>query len=281
VIASAAPRQVVPVSLVRSAPETGGLSALDRVGQRLARGLEEFFTGLVSRPTRVSVAGPVIDEAGPTGSTAVRLVRIDPFGGAMTVAVGYAELARLTDLFYGGEGRDGLVRQRPFPSEERLLDRIAGAVCELMPAAWQPVAAIAPQLDEEAEPDPGPAVVQMFAVAIEDVAIEERAEFTFACRYPLELLGSLAGPRPGASAAGSEDGWQARLMESALTVRFPVRAVFAEPTLAVAQLLKLRPGDILPVCLPGAIELRVGGRTVARGAAGESNGRTAVRVEQQ
>ena len=47
----------------------------------------------------------------------------------------------------------------------------------------------------------------------------------------------------------------------------------------LAMELTLQPGDIIPVCLPNLVPVTVAGRVFARGSVGESNGRTAIKIE--
>jgi flagellar motor switch protein FliM len=63
-----------------------------------------------------------------------------------------------------------------------------------------------------------------------------------------------------------------------MNVKLPVRSVLAEPVIPLAQLMTLKPGDIIPISFGPEIPLLVSNNRFARGAVGASNGRAAIRV---
>ena len=95
----------------------------------------------------------------------------------------------------------------------------------------------------------------------------------------LEAVPGLQSASPATGEELADHTWQTRLMDCALDIALPVRAVFAQPELQLARLMNLRAGDVIPVCLPAQIDLIVAGRRFARGSAGESGGRAAVCIE--
>lgn len=271
-----ADREVADASLIRSAPEAPSYQGLDRAGQRLARGVGEFLGGLMATSATASVAPAHLVEAPASDGLVLGHLRLAPLEGLVAVAMERSALMRLVDLYYGGEGSSGGEREGLTPAESRFFGRIVAGLCELLPAAFQPLSVLGARADEEPACEPS-ALVQVFTVSV-----GEGEAFEIEVRYPEPMLGALPGPRADASADAdslSDHNWQARLMDCALHVSFPVRAVFAEPELPLAQLMRLRPGDIIPVCLPAQIDLTVAGLRLARGSAGESNGRAAICIE--
>lgn len=77
----------------------------------------------------------------------------------------------------------------------------------------------------------------------------------------------------------AEPEWQAKMHTAALRVALPARAVLTHTDVPMSRLLSLRAGDILPVILPADVPLLVAGRRFARGTVGETNGRTALKIE--
>ncbi|RST31563.1 hypothetical protein HMF7854_12480 [Sphingomonas ginkgonis] len=274
----AAHRTVVPASLIRSAPAApeAGHAGLDRVGERLTRGLAELFGGLIGTSATVTAA-PLRSEGGRVDADAVlRHVRVDALGGTIAIALARGTVVRLVDLHYGGDGESDAGRDQLSAAENRFVTRIAAALAELLPAAWLPLGLTGAALDETGAASDGPAAVQAFTIGW-----GEGASVELALHYPLALLAAL--PSVAGADAGESDGdaeWQARLTERALAVPFSVRAVFARPELALTRLMSLKPGDIIPVSLPAQIDLEVVGLRLARGSAGESNDRAAICIDQ-
>lgn len=271
-----ADREVGHASLVRSAPEEPSYHGLDRAGQRLARGLGEFLGGLMAAPATGSVAPVHLEKTPGRDGLVVGHLRLAPLEGLVSVAMERSSVMRLVDLYYGGEGSVAGDRDRLTPAEVRFFGRIVACLCDLLPAAFQPLSVLGTRVDDEPSGDAS-ALVQVFSISVGD-----DPAFEIEVRYPEPMLSALPGPQLDASVDAdhlSDHNWQARLMDCALHVTFPVRAVFAEPELPLARLMKLRPGDIIPVCLPAHIDLTVAGLRLARGSAGESNGRAAICIE--
>lgn len=187
-------------------------------------------------------------------------------------------IARLVDLYYGGEGSGVGPAETLSAAGRRLFERVTQAVCGLLPAAWYAFGTIAADIDEEAGPDDGSSVVLEFSVGLAG-----GAPVTLQFRFPLAMLepvDRLKSAGAEADPAIADQDWDSRLVASALGVPFAVRAVFAEPMLPLSRLAALRPGDVIPVCLPGEIGLFIAGRRVALGQAGEANGRAAISIDQ-
>jgi flagellar motor switch protein FliM len=62
-------------------------------------------------------------------------------------------------------------------------------------------------------------------------------------------------------------------------VRLEARSVLARPNISVAELLQLKPGDVIPISVPALVPLLVAGRPVALGKIGDQDGRAALKIE--
>jgi flagellar motor switch protein FliM len=100
--------------------------------------------------------------------------------------------------------------------------------------------------------------------------------------YPLATLrpieAELASKVHDDSEGDSE--WRMRLSAALENVRLPVRSVLARPELSVAQLMALKPGDVIPVTLSPTVPLLVGQKHLAEGSIGEQDGRAALMIQQ-
>lgn len=270
-------KATAPVSLVRATPQAPAFPGLDRAGRKLARRLSEVFSTLLSSEATVSVSPVRIVEHPSLDGIELRNIRLSSTA-TLAMAVERQAIVRLVDIFYGG---DGTVAGQPVKlsiAEDRFLTRIAAALCELLPAALAPLGPVTAELDDE-HPLAASAetVVQTFTISWAD-----RPPFSLECRFPKTMIDSvpaLAAEAPSSRHLNEPEDWQARLTQSALGVGFPVRAVFAEPVLPLATLMRLQAGDIIPVCAPAEIGLMLCGRRLAGGQAGESNGRAAISID--
>jgi flagellar motor switch protein FliM len=268
-----------PATLIRSESEAPAYPGLERVGQKLARGLAEFLTGLMAIQVGITASTLQIGDAPADDKMAFRHLRIAPPDGRLTIGLARVAVMRLVDLYYGGEGAGSDQREGLSPAEERFFTRIASAARDLLPAAWLPYGTITAELDEEAGVAGSRIVMQQLLVSLPD-----REGFEIELRYPLAVIEAV--PTLGSDASGEvqrelvDNCWQTSLMECALGVAFPVRAIFAEPELPLARLMSLKAGDVIPICLPAHIDLNICGLRFARGSAGESNGRAAICIDQ-
>jgi flagellar motor switch protein FliM len=273
-----ATKKVAPVTLVAPVVDSPAWPGLDRVGTRLARGVAEFLTGLMAVPASVASSPVRMEESEPVEGAAFRHLRIAPLNGVITVAIDRAAIMRLVDVYYGGDGSGQGSRKSLSPAEDRFFSRIARALCDVIPTAWMPFGTITAGVEDEGSASAAPVAVQVLTVSWPDWPA-----FDIECRYPVAMLQAVPELCSAASQQGgdgfADHNWQARLMEGALNIPMPVRAIFAEPDLPIARLMNLRAGEIIPICLPSQIELRVAGLTYARGSVGESNGRAAVKIE--
>jgi len=73
--------------------------------------------------------------------------------------------------------------------------------------------------------------------------------------------------------------WRWRLGQALEQVSLPVRSVLARPEISVAELLALKPGDVIPITLPPRTPLLAGARRIADGVIGEQDGRAALMIE--
>jgi flagellar motor switch protein FliM len=264
-------------SLIRAA-DPNSYPGLDRVGHKLARGTADFLSGLIGLPARVSPSAARIEECGATDLITRRLI-LEPMSGVIELRIERSAVTSFVDLYYGGDGADrDEPREELSPAENRLLARLAETLCSLLPAAWLPYGTISCRLDEDAALQSGRMAVQTLSLGFAN-----RTPLEISLCYPvqtLELFPEIQLAEPAQRDQRLSDGnWQAGLMARAADIPFNVRAIFAEPEVPLAKLMNLRIGDIIPVCLPAGVELILGGLSLGRGSAGESNGRAAVAID--
>jgi flagellar motor switch protein FliM len=265
-------------SLVRPIPDVPAFPGLDRIGRKLERGLADLFTGLLALPASVTASPVRIEDRFQAVDSESLHVRMAPLEGTMALSMERSAIVGLVDLYYGGEGAPAGSSPMLSLAERRLFQRIGDGFCRILPAAWLAFGAITAELEDEPG-SPGPCAAIGFSVAWPD-----RAPFILECRFPVAMLDrvsgmTLADSKPGAQRLGNGE-WEASLTASALDIPFDVRAVFAEPWLPLSRLMALKPGDVIPICLPGEIDLIVSGRRFASGQAGESGGRAAISIDQ-
>jgi flagellar motor switch protein FliM len=272
-----------PVSLMRERDDAPGFPGLDRIGDRLARGLGGLIAGGAARaPTTLKTFGAWRAEQGDFA--ALCRYQLSPIKGTMLLAMPPSLIVQMVDLFYGGAGEVSGERREFTTAEMRFISRFGEHCLPLFANAWADVAPLDPALigietDVAATKlgkDNDLVVVQPFAVQIAGTPL------TLSCVYPVAALRPIVAlsdaPQPE-TATAVDPVWRDRLTDAVLEVRLPMRSIFARPELPLGRLLTLKAGDVIPICLPSYIPITVAGRLFAHGTVGEANGRAAIRIE--
>ena len=278
--------QVVRLDAARAA--SNDFPRLLKIGAKLVRGFTETLASS-GVPVALADRGYTTQRFGDwkdalSAEVAVGRYRASPMKGGLLVAIPPRLIARMVDRLYGGDG----LSDRPGASfgaaERRLFARLAGDIAEVLDAGWLDVMPVAPSLVSE-------------AYANEDVAltpIDHQVivqEFTVTCGkhemgnvavvYPAAALRGIAALHADdeEDAAEVDPVWQARLADAVLQARLPVRTIIARPTVPLAKLVSLAPGDVIPLTLPAHVPLTAAGKLFAHGTIGEANGHAAIKIE--
>lgn len=286
-----APAQHAPVLGSAAANPLGDLQALAQVNQHLARSLRGLFEPLLRQPVKVA-AEPITVErfdaylaARGQALSSVTMMTMAPLSGQAMLVLDGALTFRLVDVYFGGPG----LAPNPLPAEftptaEAMIARIGAGFAERLAGAWGELAEIAFQ---PGRTETNPAMLSHLDG--EDRVVRARFMLTIAEARPIEidLLYPAAALKPIAAILSSkvqsrrqaeDPTWSNNLARAVMSVKLPVRSVLAEPVIPLAQLMTLKPGDIIPISFGPEIPLLVSNNRFARGAVGASNGRAAIRV---
>jgi flagellar motor switch protein FliM len=280
----------MPASLLRERDEAPGFPGLDRIGERLARGLRDVIAAAGGKDARITRNASTLTSFGAwraeqAGFGALCRYQLAPIKGDMLMAIPPALIVQLVDLFYGGTGELSFARAEFTAAESRYVTRFAEQCRPLLTAAWADVATINPVLlgmetditNSKLGKDVDLVLIQPFVVKI-----GSGDPLTLTCVYPVAALrpiAALSDTPPSENAVPADPIWRDRLSDAVLEVRLPMRSIFARPELPLGQLLSLKAGDVIPVCLPNHIPITVAGRLFAQGTVGESSGRAAIKIE--
>jgi flagellar motor switch protein FliM len=253
----------------------------DRAGAALA--------GLLGRDVSMhfdsldSVKSADLQASLPVPAT-IAVVRLKPLPGFAYVSVEPALLLTLLDGFFGGTGRANADPQAATaPAAQRFLNLMLRSFAADLAAAW---AAVSPVELELVKQETNPRLVQLGG-ALESVAV---ARFTveFAARsgridwlLPDALLSpireALAGD--GATApARKQEAWAPVLTSALQSAQLDTRAVLAQAKISLRELVKLSPGDIIPIDAPQQVTLLAGDVPLYRGRFGISQGHNALKI---
>ena len=267
------------------------LSGLDRLGEKLGRRLQAILEPIAGGKPMVATASVEVVDFGAWAEkvphfSSIGVYRMVPLKGNVLLRMDAPMISMLVDCFYGGTGTRIVAARGEFTATEtRLIDRLSEALIARLVECWADTLALEPTLlmrETGIGFGAGAAssdqmVVQRFSVSL---ARDEN--------WPVDIVFPLAALRAVDALTGSkvhDDGhaddpvWQARLERQMRDIRLPARTVLARPSLSLAEVMQLQPGDIIPVQIARSLPLIVGDRVVAHGSIGDQDGRAAFMIE--
>lgn len=280
---SSRPVEAVQLGAPRAAQPD--LPGLDRVGAKLVRALQDALSthGSVLKLACGEVRTMTLGEwkAGLGTPTAVARYRSRALKSGMMLSVPPLIVASIVDRFYGGSGAIESVRAAFSIAEQRYFERFAERLVASIGAAWADIIPIEASLTSCAfSREDVTFAKDDIRVAVQQFACDGFPPIEFV--YGLAALRAIAGLNEDAGdaeAVETDPVWAARMSDAVMQTRLPVRTVLARPELPLSQLLRLAPGDVIPVTLPARVPVTVAGRLLGHGTIGEANGRAAIKID--
>jgi len=212
------------------------------------------------------------------------VVRLKPLPGFAYVSVEPALLLTLLDGFFGGTGRANADPQAAIaPAAQRFLALMLKCFTADLTTAWAPASPIELELVKQ---ETNPRLVQLGG-PLESVVVV-RFNVEFAARsgridwlLPDALLAPIRDALAGDGAASpvrKQEAWAPALTTALREAQLDTRAVLAQAQISLRELVRLSPGDIIPIEAPQQVTLLAGNVPLYRGRFGISQGRNALKI---
>lgn len=270
---------------------TAALPALDRLSERMARRVRDVIEPFAQVKPSVSASPVAIRrfESWRTEKpefTSLHLYRFRPLKGGMLLAIDPEFISSLVDAFYGGNGSVLSKKATEFtPTEERLLIRMVDALTNALAEVWSEVMPVSLQLTSRETNTAYATLVRRedpVAIARYTVSTGTFPPTAIDILYPVSSLRAVEGEL---AAKMLDDGgflgheWRERMVAAVGNVRVRASSVLARPTMKLPDLMRLKPGDVIPIEVPTLIPLTVEGRVIAKGTIGEVGNRAALKIK--
>lgn len=212
------------------------------------------------------------------------VVRLKPLPGFAFVSVEPALLLTLLDGFFGGSGRATTDSQAAIaPAAQRFLALMLRSVAADLTAAWAPVTPLELELVKQ---ETNPRLAQMGAPNEALLVVRFVVEFGVRSgRIDWLLPETLIAPVREALAADggqttllSQEAWAPALTAGLQDAEIDTRAVLAQAQISLRELVRLSPGDIIPIEPPQQVTLFADDVPLYRGRFGVSQGRNALKI---
>ena len=269
----------------------GRLPMLDILHQAFVGYLRTSLNRMVNRmPQQVAIESvdtvKIADYlAGLATPASIDIVRVKPLAGPVLFVTNPELAFVLVDRFFGGPGK--AVDRGPeavlSPAEERCTQVVLKQIWADLALAWAPIAKLEFELVKH---ERSSVFVNVGAGADPIIVNRFRIDFdngggTFDFAIPQSALApltdALAGS-PSKAAVGAWSNWPAtarNYLNDALT---HVRVVMGHAEMSLAELVQLKPGDVVPIEAPQLATLFAGTVPVLAGKFGVSRGRNALKL---
>jgi len=212
------------------------------------------------------------------------VVRLKPLPGFAFVSVEPSLLLTLLDGFFGGSGRAITDPAAAIaPAAQRFLALMLRSFAPAVTAAWAPVTPVELELVKQ---ETNPRLVQMGAPLESLLVAKFTVEFGARSGHIDWLLPEalLAPVRETLAADGGQttlrkqDPWAPVLSNALQDAEVDTHAILAQAQISLRELVRLSPGDIIPIEAPQQVTLFAGDVPVYRGRFGISQGRNALKI---
>jgi flagellar motor switch protein FliM len=270
----------------------GRMPTLEMINERFARYLRVHLFNLLRRSAEISVVGTRLTKfADYVHSlfvpTSLNLVRVSPLHGTALFVFDPKLVFVLVDNFFGGDGRFYTrIEGRDFtPMELRVIQNLLNTAFSDMAKAWEPVMELRFEfLNSEVNPQFANIVSPTEIVVINDFHIDldgGGGNLHFTLPYSMiEPIREHLDTGLQSDRSGVDHRWLLALQEEVQLAEVEISSILTEATLSVEELLRVRPGDIIPVDLPKQVILNVEDVPLFRGRFGTLNGQNAIKIDE-
>ncbi|MBI4696176.1 MAG: flagellar motor switch protein FliM [Gammaproteobacteria bacterium] len=270
----------------------GRMPTLEMINERFARNMRIRLFNMLRRSPVISVEGVQMVKFGEYVHTLLmpsnmNVIRIKQLRGSALIVCNPKLVFSLVDCFFGGDGRfHTKIEGRDFTGTEmRIIRKVLEHAFASLTEAWEPVmpvdfeyvgSEINPSFANIVSPSEV-VVVSQFHIDLEGGAGYLHVTMPYSMVEPIrELLDA------GVQSDSTEKDlrWCQMLQDEVKSAPIEVNSMLTTVDVSIGDILKLRPGDVLPIELPETVVARVDDVPVFRAKYGVSRGNLALKVTQ-
>ncbi|MGB5540162.1 MAG: flagellar motor switch protein FliM [Gammaproteobacteria bacterium] len=269
----------------------GQLPVLEKINARFVRQLEDGFEQMLQRSVEISEEGlqtvRTTDYIHSLGlPVSLNFINLNPLAGEALVVLDPALVFSVVDIYFGGSGkyRNQMIGREFTPTENRVIQLVLNQTLRDLAGAWEKVLVVDPRfIRAEADPQYSSLagsremlIISSFRMEFEDSGGEFHIGLPVSMIEPVRDL--LDGGQRKSMSANYEQ-WLHALQQNLQDAEVEIYGRMAETALTLRDVIGMRPGDIIPVSMPGQVTLHVGDVPLFRGQFGVFREHNAVKVE--
>ncbi len=270
----------------------GRLPTLEMINERFARRFRLSLYNLLRRAPEISVSPVQMKKFSEyvhalQVPTSLNLVKINPLRGTALVVLDPKLVFTLVDNFFGGSGRLVKIEGRDFTAtEQRIIHMLLRSAFVDLREAWSHVAAIEIEyLQSEINPHFANIVSPSEIVVLSSFHIEldgGGGDLHLTMPYAMiEPLRDVLDAGVQSDRAEHDERWLHALREEIDDAEIEISTQLGRSSLNLAEVLNLKPGDVIPCDFMGKVTLLAESVPIFRGAFGISRGQQAVKIDER
>ena len=270
----------------------GRMPTLEMINERFARLFRVSLYNLLRRSPEIAVHPVDVKKFSEYVHTlhvptSLNMVKINPFRGTALIVLDPKLVFAVVDNFFGGTGRHAKIEGREFTAtEQRIIHMMLRSVFVDLHEAWSHIAPIEVEyIQSEINPHfasiaaPSEVViVTSFHIELDGGGGNLHVTMPYAMLEPLrEILDAgVASDR-----VEKDERWAISMREELEDAEVELTTLLGRASLSLAELVNLKPGDVLPCDFTGKVTIFAEDVPVLRGSYGVSRGQQAVKVEER
>lgn len=271
----------------------GRMPTLEMINERFVRYFRISLFNLLRRSAEISVSGVQMLKFGEYVHslfvpTSLNLTKITPLRGTALFVIDPKLVFIVVDNFFGGEGKfHTKIEGREFtPTELRVIQMMLKRVYIDLKQAWAPVlevdfeflnSEVNPQFANIVSPTEV-VVVSTFHVDLEGGGGDMHVTMPYSMVEPIreQLDAGVQSDR-----TEIDERWTVSLKEEMKEAKVNLRSTLVETEITLREVVKLQPGDVIPIALPEQVYLLVEDIPSFKGKFGVSRGNRAIKIEEK
>ncbi len=271
----------------------GRMPTLEMVNERFSRSFRISLFNMLRRSAEISVSGVDMVKFSEYihtlfVPTSLNMLKIKPLRGTALLVFDPKLVYILVDNFFGGDGRyHAKIEGREFtPTEQRVIQMLMELAFKDLRAAWAPVMDVEFEyINREVNPQFANIVSPTEVVVVSKLHIELEGgggDLHVTMPYSmLEPIRDILDAGVQSDRTDVDDRWIGAMRDEVKNAEVELSTILAEASLSLRDVMRMKPGDIIPFEMPQLITLRAEDVPVFRGKWGVSNRQMAIKIVKQ
>ena len=271
----------------------GRMPTLEMINERFSRHFRISLFNMLRRSAEISVGGVEMMKFAEYVHTlyvptSLNMIKIRPLRGTALLVLDPKLVFIVVDNFFGGDGRyHAKIEGREFtPTEQRVIQMLLNLAFKDLREAWAPVMEVDFEyINSEVNPQfanivsPTEVIVaSKFHIELEGGGGDLHMTMPYSMLEPMrEILD--AGVQ--SDRTDTDERWLVALREEVKTAEIKLESSLTDVELTLRDIMKMKPGDVIPIEMPELVSVRAEGIPVFRGSLGISDENWAIKIVNQ